>query len=425
MLTVKRFTFCRICDIITVAIIVLKYLTDGKTNMNRSNNLKESAVSSHFRKINRQMIVGWLIIAVVLIITYSLEVVKQERTLTYLFIFIPIVTLPLLAAFIIYLKKPDWQRLCYVIVPGYFVMYVFVMITGNTTMVFSYILPMLSLLILYHHPRLILFTGIAALSINLASIFAKYSAGLLNLSSSKDAEIQVALIILCFGGCYFASRLYDNLTKQNYQYVQALNEKNEHIQSMSLQTLTTIARMLDAKDPYTEGHSQRVSVYSVQLAEACGMSQEEIDNLRKVALLHDIGKIGITDTILNKPGRLTDEEFDIMKGHTVTGGDIIKDIRTVPNIYEGVRYHHERYDGRGYPEGLKGEDIPYIARIIAVADAYDAMTSNRVYRQHLNEEKVLSELEHGAGTQFDPVISQKMITLIHDGAIRNLSPDYN
>ena len=393
--------------------------------MNRKNSVEENSASSHFRTINKELIVGWSIIAVILLITYTIEVIKQERTVAYLLTFVPIVVLPLLVAIVFYVKKPDWQRLCYVIVPGYFVMYIFVMITGNTSMVFSYILPLLSLLILCHHPRLILYTGLAALAINLISIVIKWNAGIFDVTNSKDAEIQVALIILCFGGCYFTARLYDNITKQNYQYLNALNEKNDHIRTMSLQTLTTIANMLDAKDPYTEGHSQRVSAYCVQLAEGIGLSKEEVENLRKIALLHDIGKIGVPDSILNKNARLSDEEYYIMKGHSSIGGDIIKDIKTVPDIYNGVRYHHERYDGKGYPEGLKGEAIPYIARIIAVADAYDAMTSDRIYRKHLSSEQVLSELEHGAGTQFDPEISRTMIDLINAGEFKNLSPDVN
>ena len=393
--------------------------------MNQKNSLQDRNESSHFRTINKEMIVGWSIIAALMLITYTVELIKKGITLVYLLTLLPFVILPLLVAVILYFYKPDWQGLCYVIVPGYFVMYLFVMITGNTSMVFSYILPMLALLILYHHPRLILVTGLAALIINLISIIVRWKAGLFDVSNSKDAEIQVALIVLCFGASYFAARLYDNITKQNYQYLNALNEKNDHIRTMSLQTLTTIANMLDAKDPYTEGHSQRVSAYAVQLAEEIGFSKEEVENLRKIALLHDIGKIGVPDSILNKNARLSDEEYYIMKGHSSIGADIIKNIKTVPNIYNGVRYHHERYDGKGYPDGLKGEAIPYIARIIAVADAYDAMTSDRVYRKHLSSEQVLSELERGSGTQFDPEISHTMIELINAGAFKNLSPDVN
>lgn len=389
--------------------------------MSLNDNIQDEKTRSHFRKINKEMIFGWMIIVVILLIMYTVEVIKKELTLAYLLTFFPIVFLPWLIAFIMYLNKPDWQQLCYCIVPGYFVMYLFAMITDSSHMVFSYILPLLSLLILYHHPKLILYTGIAALSVNLVSIWLNFNAGLF--TNSIDAEIQVALIVLCFGGCYFASNLYNDITKQNYNYLNTLNEKNEHIQSISVQTLTTIANMMDAKDSYTEGHSKRVSIYSAQIAKEIGLSSEEVESIRKVALLHDIGKVGVPDSILNKPCKLAEEEVIIMKNHSTIGGDIIKNVQTIPGLYEGVRYHHERYDGNGYPEGLKGEDIPYVARIIAVADAYDAMTSNRVYRKHLTDSQVMSELEHGAGTQFDPVISHTMIDLLHAGIIKNISPD--
>ena len=375
------------------------------------------------RRINRNMIIGWMVIAIVLLVSYVGEVIKGTRTLAYLIVFLAVVFLPLLVSLFIYAKKSDWKQLCYVIVPGYFVMYFFVMFTGSTSMVFSYILPMLSLLVLYHHPNLILATGLASLVVNLVSIAQKFRAGVLNITNSRDAEIQLALILLCFGGSYLAARLYDDITKQNNSYLNMLNNKNRQIQKMTTQTITAIANTLDAKDTYTEGHSERVSLYCVQLARALGMNEEEIESLRLIALMHDIGKIGIPDSVLNKHGRLSEEEFALMKQHPVIGGEIIKDISMIPDIFIGARYHHERYDGKGYPEGLKGENIPYIARIIAVADAYDAMTSDRVYRSALTEEQVMSELENGVGTQFDPVISRLLIELLHTGAMKNLSPD--
>lgn len=196
----------------------------------------EDEARSHFRTINREMLIGWLIIVVVLLVTYIIEIVKGARSITYVAIFAPVLIIPLLCALIVYLRIPDWGGLCYIIVPGYFVMYLFVMITGSTPMVFSYILPLLSLLILYHHPNMILITGAAAVIINLISIILN-SQGINYFSSqvgvnSKDAEIQIALIILCFGGCYFASRLYNSISKKNYDYIEALNEKTAQVQSM-------------------------------------------------------------------------------------------------------------------------------------------------------------------------------------------------
>lgn len=377
----------------------------------------------HVRKLNSRMIMGWLVIVGVLFVTYTVEVFKGERTLPYLMVFLTLTVVPAIVGLVLYLRKPDRKRLCYYIVAGYFIMYMFVMMTGKSIMVSTYILPMLSLMVLYHKPNLILTTGIAVLTVNMASIVYKFSIGVFRLENSDEAEIQIALMILCFGGSYIAARLYEEITQQNEDYVHILNEKNEQIQNMTMQTITTIANALDAKDTYSEGHSRRVAVYSAQIAERLGMSEEEVHNIRVIALLHDIGKIGVPDSVLNKPGRLTDEEFGLMKQHTIFGSEILKDIVMIPGVDIGTKYHHERYDGRGYPEGLKGDAIPYIARIIAVADAYDAMTSNRVYRRHLTNEQVMSEIEKGRGTQFDPNIAQIMLILLQEGVVRNLSPD--
>lgn len=395
--------------------------------MKHKQQIKERAQSEHLREINGQMLIGWTIIVVVLLVSYIIEVAKGSRSLTYLLIFIPVITVPLIGSAIIYFVKKDWKGLCYVIVPGYSVMYLFVMITGNTPMVFSYILPLLSLLILYHHPNLILCTGLVSLILNLISILLNhldinYFSSQMQVST-RDEEIQIALIVLCFGGCYFASRLYDKISRQNYDYIADLNEKTAQVRKMSLQTITTIANILDAKDTYTEGHSERVAAYSAQLARGLGLPEDEVINISKIALMHDIGKIGVPDRILNKPERLDDEENEIMKKHTTIGGDIIKGVSTVPGIYEGVRFHHERYDGKGYPDGLAGENIPYIARIIAVADSFDAMTTDRVYRKHLSNAEAVEELNKGCGKQFDPVIAEKMVELLSSGEMQNLSPD--
>lgn len=386
-------------------------------------NIQNEAEKTHFKKINKQMLVGWMIIASVLLITYIIEVFKGTRPLGYVLVFVPVVVVPPICALFSYRKNSGSPNLCYFVMSGYFLLYLFVMLTGRTIMVSTYILPMLSLLVLCHRPKLILTTGAASLAINLISIGMKIADGQITKANSDEREIQVALIILCFLGSYFAAKIYDGITNKNYEYLAKLSEKNEQIENMSIQSITTIANMIDARDSYTEGHSQRVADYSALIARGLGFSEEEIENVHTVALLHDIGKVGISDTVLNKPGRLTDDEYSMMKMHATIGSEIIKNVETIHNIYNGVRYHHERYDGKGYPDGLKGDNIPYIARIIAVADAFDAMTSNRVYRQHLPYEKVISELEKGIGTQFDPEISKTMLVLLRSGSIQNLSPD--
>ena len=176
-----------------------------------------------------------------------------------------------------------------------------------------------------------------------------------------------------------------------------------------------IANTVDAKDVYTRQHSMRVAKYSREIAKRLSWKDEEVANLYNMALLHDIGKIGIPDAILNKPGRLTDEEFAVMKTHTTIGGEILKDITVIENVAGGALYHHERYDGHGYMQGLKGEEIPIFARIIGIADAYDAMTSDRSYRKHLPMEVVMEELNKGRNTQFDSSLVDVMMTIIDDG----------
>ncbi|MBR6186381.1 MAG: HD domain-containing protein [Clostridia bacterium] len=183
------------------------------------------------------------------------------------------------------------------------------------------------------------------------------------------------------------------------------------------ETIFAIAKAVDAKDERTSQHSQRVSQYSEMIGRAMGLPEEECENLRRTALMHDIGKIGIPDSILNKPARLTDEEYGVMKTHTMRGAEILKGFTLIDHVVEGAKYHHERYDGRGYPSGLKGEEIPLFGRIIGVADAFDAMTANRVYRKQLDFNFVLEELHKGRGTQFDPQVADIMLKLIDDGKI--------
>ena len=186
---------------------------------------------------------------------------------------------------------------------------------------------------------------------------------------------------------------------------------------MGNETILAIAKTVDAKDSLTSKHSQRVSDYSVLIAKKYGFSEKELENLRKAALLHDIGKIGIPDAILNKPSRLTNEEYGIMKTHATRGAEILKDFTLIEHVVEGAKYHHERYDGNGYPDGISKEEIPLYGRIISIADAFDAMTSNRVYRQKQDFDYVISELKKGRGTQFDPELTDIFLKIIEDGEI--------
>ncbi len=192
--------------------------------------------------------------------------------------------------------------------------------------------------------------------------------------------------------------------------------------NMANETVNAIANAVDAKDVRTHQHSTRVAEYSELIAKEMGCykgihKNKQISNLKKAAQLHDIGKISVPDAVLNKVGRLTDEEYVQMKSHVVKGAEILKDFTLVENVADGTRYHHERYDGRGYPDGLKGEEIPLIGRIIGVADAFDAMTSNRVYRNHMDTDYVMNEMKRGRGTQFDPDALDAFLRLVDKGVI--------
>ena len=186
---------------------------------------------------------------------------------------------------------------------------------------------------------------------------------------------------------------------------------------MSNETILSIANAVEARDKRTGRHSFRVAVYSMLIAAELGCDEEEIENIRQIGLLHDIGKIGVPDSILNKPSKLTKKEFEIMKTHVDIGGEILKDFTTIKNVADGAKYHHERFDGSGYNCGLKGTEIPLTARIIGIADAFDAMTSNRVYRPAMSMDSVISELKNGRGTQFDPELVDILLELVTSGRI--------
>ncbi len=196
---------------------------------------------------------------------------------------------------------------------------------------------------------------------------------------------------------------------------QRLQEQKQQYKAIVNESFLTFANMIDAKDPYTQGHSRRVAVYSRELARRMGMSKDEQQQLFYVALLHDIGKIGVPDAILKKAGKLDADERSMIEQHVQVGGDILKDFSAIEGIEAGARYHHERYDGTGYVSSLVGKEIPVFARIICVADAFDAMTSVRCYRPCLPMELVVQELKDCAGTQFDPDIVPHMLDMIKEG----------
>ena len=210
---------------------------------------------------------------------------------------------------------------------------------------------------------------------------------------------------------------YANMQKQmrkEIEHHKELAEKRlkQNYEILS-ETIKALAKTIDKKDPYTRGHSERVAFYSRCLAKCCGISDEnELNNIYYAGLLHDIGKIGIPATIIRKSTKLTDEEYARIKEHTTIGYEILKKVKSNPLLGLGAHYHHEHYDGTGYPQKLKGDEIPFVARIICVADAYDAMTSHRSYHDTMPQEMVKKQLKEGLGTQFDPQICRIMLNLI-------------
>ena len=220
--------------------------------------------------------------------------------------------------------------------------------------------------------------------------------------SQLAVNIVVSIIIFCLITFFY--------------YIAYKNEQTygKKVEEMNLQVVTALAAAVDAKDKYTNGHSARVAEYSRMIAARCGYSEPDQDEIYMMGLLHDIGKIGVPDEVINKTSRLSEEENKIIQKHPVIGSSILESIKENPNLAVAARWHHECYDGSGYPDGIAGEEIPEKVRIIAVADAYDAMTSRRSYRNVMPQNTVLEELRRGIGTQFDPKFAQVMIELIEE-----------
>lgn len=200
-------------------------------------------------------------------------------------------------------------------------------------------------------------------------------------------------------------------------------KKTQENEKLFLHVVGCLAAAIDAKDTYTNGHSGRVADYSRMIAKEYGYSEKRMNDIYMMGLLHDVGKIGIPDAVINKPAKLSDEEYETIKNHPVMGARILKNIKEMPSLSTGARWHHEKFNGAGYPDGLHGEDIPEEARIIAVADAYDAMSSRRSYRDVLPQGIVREEIAKGSGSQFDPKFADIMLKIIDSDTEYKLRED--
>lgn len=234
-------------------------------------------------------------------------------------------------------------------------------------------------------------------------------------TSLSGLFLGIGMLILLFVNLLRTIRNIIDIETSRQQ--QELEKKQKQTEEMSLQMMETLSTTIEAKNEYTCGHSHRVAEYAALIAAELGWSSENIQNLKYAAYLHDIGKIGIPEMLLNKPSQLTDEECDLIRNHTIIGAEILKDVAFAPYIAEVSRSHHERYDGCGYPDGLKGTDIPIHARIITVADSYDAMNSRRIYRNALPPEMIRNEFEKNRGRQFDPQITDIFLKLLDEDHI--------
>lgn len=209
-------------------------------------------------------------------------------------------------------------------------------------------------------------------------------------------------------------RLKTSLSDEVEKKTQEIIAQTEKLERLSMQIVKALSGAIDAKDTYTNGHSTRVAEYAREIAKRVGFSKKEQDDIYMMGLLHDIGKIGIPDAIINKPAALSDEEYEIIKTHPAVGAGILKNITELPKLMTGARWHHERYDGKGYPDRKSGDEIPVEAQIIAVADSYDAMSSRRSYRNALPQQQIRSELVEGRGKQFAPEYADAMIDMIDE-----------
>jgi diguanylate cyclase (GGDEF)-like protein len=236
----------------------------------------------------------------------------------------------------------------------------------------------------------------------------------------RDARDQQGLMRLADGALYRAKRSGRNRCVVYSSFVDAplsLQEEAERARTAGLaNTVYALARAVDLKDGYTHQHSARVAQYAAVLARELGMTEEEIEQIRTAGILHDVGKVGVADAVLLKPARLTEDEFLEMQRHSTLGRDIVQGAG-MPEIADWVLSLHERWDGCGYPHKLEGEDIPLASRVLGVADAFEAMTSSRLYRRGMPVEKALQELEKSSGEQFDPAVAQRLVDLIRSGAI--------
>lgn len=282
--------------------------------------------------------------------------------------------------------------------------------TGSLAAVFSSMstIVLICLVVFYRKPGF--YTAITILILRIV----KLASGIMRFHASSFPAFFITIVAL----------ISVLIIYQRNEKIQRVQEKHKkELIDFTNSIIDAFAVCIDGKDSYTNGHSLRVAKYTRMLALKLGMDEETAQRFYNIALLHDIGKIGIPDEILHKPGKLTESEYDTMKSHTDRGYEILKKVKTQSDISYGAQFHHERFDGKGYPSRLKGERIPIVARIISVADAFDAMSSTRPYRKKLPMEHIIQEIKDCTGTQFDPTVATAFLELYNEGAFDDIKTE--
>ena len=273
--------------------------------------------------------------------------------------------------------------------------------------VFSSISTIIIISLVVFYRKIGFYTSIVILILRIL----KLTSGILHFHASSFPALFITLVAL----------VSVILIYRRNEKIQRVQEKHrKELVEFTDSIIDAFSVCIDGKDSYTNGHSLRVAKYTKMLALKLGVDKASAQKFYNIALLHDIGKIGIPDKILNKPGKLTEDEYEMMKSHTERGYEILKKVKTQKDIADGAQYHHERFDGKGYPARLYGEKIPYVARIISVADAFDAMSSTRPYRKKLPMDFIVEEVKKCSGTQFDPVVANAFLDLYKEGAFDDI-----
>ena len=249
-----------------------------------------------------------------------------------------------------------------------------------------------------------------------------YAGADISMDEIRDYTRSYVLLIVAIAASFLIACIFIGLkmhiNTNRAEELESLKKQQQRDKQLLREIIESFAKVIDMKDFYTQGHSSRVAKYTAMLAKELGYDDETIEHYYNIALMHDIGKVSIPDQVLNKPGKLTDEEFDTIKSHTVCGSDVLQSISLMPDIIVGAESHHERPDGKGYPKGLTGDEIPRVAQIIAVADTFDAMYSDRPYRDRMNYDKAIDIIRNASGTQLTPDVVDAFLRLAEKGEFR-------